>query len=180
MASEGLDEEQALDLAYAMGLVDENSVYAGIQTDFLRGRFEEGLITAEQYYEAVSDLADSIDRVHDKDVLVTVRVHGENVGLLKSVADFKNQNADVNYSQRASGGPVSANMPYIWQEYRGGEVMVPSQNGYVLSRADAENILSRAAANHQTVNNFYLTMPTSNNPTDVISAYETMKVMIGA
>ena len=129
MASEGLHVEQALDLAYAMGLVDENSVYAGIQTDFLRGRFEEGLITAEQYYEAVSDLADSIDRVHDKDVLVTVRVRGENVGLLKSVADIKNQNAGVNYSQRASGGPVSANMPYIWQEYRGGEVMVPSQTG---------------------------------------------------
>jgi hypothetical protein len=48
--------------------------------------------------------------------------------------------------EKPIGGPVSAGNPYLWQEYGyRGEVMVPSQNGYVLSRADAERILSASA-----------------------------------
>lgn len=44
----------------------------------------------------------------------------------------------------ASGGPVSAGNPYLWQEYGyRGEKFVPAQNGYILSRSDA----ARAVAN---------------------------------
>ena len=48
--------------------------------------------------------------------------------------------------QNATGGNVSAGNPYMWQEYGyRGEVMVPSADGFVLSRADAKSILSEAA-----------------------------------
>lgn len=60
---------------------------------------------------------------------------------------------------RATGGAVSAGNPYLWQEYGyKGEMMVPSQNGFVLSRSDAKQIISEAAAGGggKTIN-FYLT-----------------------
>jgi hypothetical protein len=59
---------------------------------------------------------------------------------------------DATYSwdvlgDRPIGGPVSAGSPYLWQEYGyRGEMMVPSQDGYVLSRADAKRIVSEAVA----------------------------------
>jgi hypothetical protein len=61
--------------------------------------------------------------------------------------------------KKAAGGPVSANNPYIWQEYGySGEKFVPSQNGYVLSRADAKRILQEEGRGGGGVtNNFNIT-----------------------
>lgn len=56
----------------------------------------------------------------------------------------------VNYlpakgQNNAVGGAVYAGNPYTWQEYGyRGELFIPSQDGYILSRADAERALSRA------------------------------------
>ncbi|MDD5527312.1 MAG: hypothetical protein PHE11_07930 [Candidatus Omnitrophica bacterium] len=48
-------------------------------------------------------------------------------------------------SGNAVGGNVYAGNPYTWQEYGyRGELFIPSQDGYILSRADAERALSRA------------------------------------
>jgi len=45
----------------------------------------------------------------------------------------------------AVGGNVYAGNPYGWQEYGyRGELFVPSQDGYILSRAEAERALARA------------------------------------
>jgi hypothetical protein len=67
----------------------------------------------------------------------------------------------------------------LWQEYGyRGELLVPSQNGFVLSRSDAERILSSAVskgAGQQVVNNFNLTMPTTANPADMVTAFEIME-----
>jgi hypothetical protein len=62
-------------------------------------------------------------------------------------------------AQRQTGGPVSANNPYLWQEYGyRGEMFVPSQNGYVLSRADAKRILQESGKSGGGVtNNFNIT-----------------------
>jgi len=45
----------------------------------------------------------------------------------------------------AVGGAVTGGNPYNWQEYGyRGEVFVPSADGFVLSRADAERALAKA------------------------------------
>ena len=175
IATQDLTADQAFVVAEAMGLVNEDTVAAYMAIGDLRDQMDGSQESLDDYAGTMGDLARFLE-IMPKNVDVTVTTTYLEVMGRTSGSGY----SPVRRETRAAGGPVSANTPYIWQEYRGGEVMVPSQNGYVLSRADAENILSRAAANHQTVNNFYLTMPTSNNPTDVISAYETMKVMIGA
>ena len=51
----------------------------------------------------------------------------------------------------AVGGNVYAGNPYGWQEYGyRGELFVPSQDGYILSRAEAERALSRALVDGKT------------------------------
>jgi len=102
---------------------------------------------------------------------------------------------------QAVGGAVYAGNPYTWQEYGyRGELFIPSQDGYILSRADAERALARAlyggesaidpeaigkavakalsgiTGNKQGGGNVYnLTMPTSSNPADVRTAFELME-----
>jgi hypothetical protein len=100
----------------------------------------------------------------------------------------------------AVGGSVNAGNTYTWQEYGyRGEVFVPSADGFVLSRADAERALARAlygggsavdpaaigkavaqamsgvTAKGKGGNVYNLTMPTSNNPADVRTAFELME-----
>jgi len=61
-------------------------------------------------------------------------------------ADFGNE-----IMQNAVGGNVYAGNPYGWQEYGyRGELFVPSQDGYILSRAEAERALSRALVDGKT------------------------------
>lgn len=102
----------------------------------------------------------------------------------------------------ATGMPVSAGKPYLWQEYGyRGEKFVPSQNGYILSRSDASRAVANAASqptvdsgpSAQDIANavkqgvkeamrdsgggkiYNLTMPTSSNPADVRTAFELME-----
>ena len=50
---------------------------------------------------------------------------------------------DIGGPGTAVGGPVTAGAQYKWQEYGyRGEVFVPSADGFVLSRADAERALA--------------------------------------
>lgn len=106
----------------------------------------------------------------------------------------------VTATPRAVGGAVYGGNPYTWQEYGyRGEVFVPSADGFVLSRADAERALARALYGGEAAidpeaigkavaqamsgivsrknggNVYNLTMPTSNNPADVRTAFELME-----
>jgi hypothetical protein len=102
---------------------------------------------------------------------------------------------------QAVGGAVQGGAPYTWQEYGyRGELFVPSADGFIMSRADAERALSKAlagGASKESINaddigraiadalvragvnkngNVYnLTMPTSSNPADVKTAFELME-----
>jgi hypothetical protein len=101
----------------------------------------------------------------------------------------------------AVGGAVQGGNPYTWQEYGyRGELYVPSADGFIMSRADAERALSKAltgansgdgvdadavgkavanaiarAGGAQGGNVYNLTMPTSSNPADVRTAFELME-----
>jgi len=100
----------------------------------------------------------------------------------------------------AVGMAVNAGEPYIWQEYGyRGERFVPSADGFIMSRADAERALSKAlmtgagdidpeaigkaiakamsgvVSRKDNGNVYNLTMPTSSNPADVRTAFELME-----
>jgi hypothetical protein len=147
LASEGLTAEQALSLAESMGLVDEQTMFAATQMNMLRERLDANIISTEQYRDAVVALGGEIDGLHDKTVTVTTvlndpaGIKGWKLTDQKATYTVNTVRNETVGAQRPTGGPVSANNPYIWQEYGyRGEVLVPSQNGYVLSRADAERI----------------------------------------
>jgi len=85
----------------------------------------------------------------------------------------------------ANGGPVYANKIGIVGE-RGPELFVPASNGYILNHDDAMRIASNSGSNSggnsgvpsnvsNVTNNYNLTMPTSNNPADIKTAFELLE-----
>ena len=173
IASEGLSEEGALALARAMGLIDQNTVAATEQVNFYQGLLDSGIITQRQYNLLVADLADNIENLPEGKNLEVTTNSEEVLAVLAEIEmrKFKNKSLTVNVEldtsdvdgyqpptkygtitylpsrgmNQAVGGPVTAGQQYNWQEYGyRGEVFVPSADGFVLSRADAERALSRA------------------------------------
>jgi hypothetical protein len=228
IASEGLSEEGALALARAMGLIDQNTVAATEQVNFYQELLDSGIITQRQYNLLVADLADNIENLPEgKNLEVTTNAE-EVLDVLAEIEmrKFKPKSLTVDVEldtsavdgyrpptkygtitylpsqgmNQAVGGPVTAGQQYNWQEYGyRGEVFVPSADGFVLSRADAERALARAlysgesaidpdrigkavaqamsgvTSNKKGGNVYNLTMPTSNNPADVRTAFELME-----
>lgn len=228
IASEGLSEEGALALARAMGLVDQNTVAATEQVNFYQELLDAGIITQRQYNLLVAALADDIENLPEGKNLEVTTNSEEVLAVLAEIEmrKFKPKSLTVNVDldtsavdgyrpptkygtitylpsqgmNQAVGGPVTAGQQYNWQEYGyRGEVFVPSADGFVLSRADAERALARAlysgesaidperigkavakalsgiTGNKQGGNVYNLTMPTSNNPADVRTAFELME-----
>ena len=173
IASEGLSEEGALGLAYAMGLVDQKTVAATEQVNVYKQMLADGTITQRQYNLLVEDLATNIENLPEgKNLEVTTNAEDVSAKLddLEN-REFKPKPLTVEleldtsavdgYSPptkygtvtylpskampNAVGGNVYAGNPYGWQEYGyRGELFVPSQDGYILSRAEAERALARA------------------------------------
>lgn len=173
IASDGLSEESALGLAYAMGLVDQKTVAATEQVNVYKQMLADGTITQRQYNLLVEDLATNIENLPEgKNLEVTTNAEDVSAELddLEN-REFKpkpltvelelDDSAVDDYSPptkygtvtylpskgmtNAVGGNVYAGNPYGWQEYGyRGELFVPSQDGYILSRAEAERALARA------------------------------------
>jgi len=228
IASEGLSAEAAYDLAEAMGLVDNKTVAATKQTNIYKSMLESGAITQREYNLLVEALATNLENLPEGE---TIEIEDNVDEVLEHVEELQSWRfkpiplkLDVDDSSvrgyspptktgvivykpntpmtTAVGGSVNAGEPYTWQEYGyRGEVFVPSADGFVLSRADAERALARAlygggggsidpealgkaiaralsgvAKNNGGGGNVYnLTMPTSSNPADVRTAFELME-----
>ena len=227
IASEGLSAEGAYALAEAMGLVDQNTVAATEQTNVYKQMLDAGIISQSQYNRLVKDLADDIENLPEgktleiddniDDVLAdladleTWKVKPIPVKLNLDTSAVDGYRPPTKYGtitylpsqgmNQAVGGPVTAGQQYNWQEYGyRGEVFVPSADGFVLSRADAERALARALYGGESAidpeaigkaiakalsgittstnsggNVYNLTMPTSSNPADVKTAFELME-----
>jgi len=229
IASEGLSSEAAFSLAEAMGLVDHNTVAATKQVDLYKQMLDAGQITQRQYNQLVEDLADDIENLPEGKTLEVTTNAEDVIKELDDIEARRFRKKDLpvvamldtsavdNYRpptmtgtvvyqpshgmNQAVGGAVTGGNPYNWQEYGyRGEVFVPSADGFVLSRADAERALARAlyggesaidpeaigkavakalsgiTGNKQGSGNVYnLTMPTSSNPADVRTAFELME-----
>jgi hypothetical protein len=228
IASEGLSSEGAYRLAEAMGLVDKNTVAATKQTNVYKQMLDSGMISQRQYNALIADLDDKISNLPEgKELTVTANTE-EVLDVLAEIEmrKFKPKSLTVDVEldtsavdgyrpptkygtitylpsqgmNQAVGGPVTGGNPYTWQEYGyRGELFIPSVDGFVLSRADAERALARAlyggesaidpeaigkaiakalsgiTGNKQGGNVYNLTMPTSNNPADVRTAFELME-----
>lgn len=210
IASEGLSADAAYALAEAMGLVDQNTVAATEQTNIYKQMLDSGAITQSQYNALVSNLADEIENLPEgKDIEITANTQAV-LDKLKEIEEKRLTDKVVNIQvvtrgntgilDRAVGGVVTGGNPYNWQEYGyRGEVFVPSADGFVLSRADAERALAKAlygggsAVDPEAIgkavaqamsgvtsskkggNVYNLTMPTSSNPADVRTAFELME-----
>jgi len=179
IASEGLSEEGALGLAYAMGLVDQKTVAATEQVNVYRQMLADRTITQRQYNLLVEDLATNIENLPEgKNLEVTTNAEDVSAKLddlenrkfkpkpltveldldTSAVDDYSppTKYGTVSYlpskgMTNAVGGNVYGGNPYTWQEYGyRGELFVPSQDGYILSRAEAERALARALVEGKT------------------------------
>jgi len=227
IASEGLSADAAYNLAVAMGLVDKNTVAATEQVNVYKQMLDAGQITQAQYNLLVKDLADDIENLPEGHTLeiddnidaVKSDLAGLETWKMKPIPIKLNLDtsavdnyhppritgtvtyAPANQYFQAVGGAVQGGVPYTWQEYGyRGELFVPSADGFILSRADAERALSKAlaggisgegidadavgkavadalmrAGGGKGGNVYNLTMPTSSNPADVRTAFELME-----
>ena len=227
IASEGLSAEAAYDLAVKMGLVDQNTVAATKQVNIYKSMLDDGIITQAQYNKLVTDLADDIENLPEgkrleidhniDDVMADLaELERRKIDRLPVILELDTSAVDnyrpptkigtVRYNAyyettQAVGGAVQGGAPYTWQEYGyRGELFVPSADGFIMSRADAERALSKALAGgaskesinaddigraiadaliragvNKSGNVYNLTMPTSSNPADVKTAFELME-----
>jgi len=227
IASEGLSADAAYDLAVAMGLVDQNTVAATEQVNVYKSLLDAGMITQAQYNLLIKDLADDIESLPEGKTLEIDDNIDEVMADLKDLETWKMKPVQVGltvddtaikkyvpprlsgtinyypttYTPHAVGGAVQGGEPYTWQEYGyRGELFVPSADGFIMSRADAERALSKAltgansgngmdadavgkavadalmrAGGSKGGNVYNLTMPTSSNPADVRTAFELME-----
>lgn len=227
IASEGLSAEAAYDLAVKMGLVDKNTVDATKQVNIYKQLLDDNIITQTQYNKLVTDLAEDIENLPEgkrleidhniDDVMADLaELEKRKIDLLPVKIKLDTSAVDnyrpptkigtVRYNSayeatRAVGGAVQGGAPYTWQEYGyRGELFVPSADGFIMSRADAERALSKALAGgaskesinadeigraiadalvragvNKSGNVYNLTMPTSSNPADVKTAFELME-----
>jgi len=228
IASEGLSAEAAYDLAVKMGLVDQNTVDATKQVNIYKSMLDDGIITQSQYNKLVTDLAEDIENLPEgkrleiddniDDVMADLaELEKRKIDMLPVKLSLDTSAIDnyrpptrmgtivyhtaTGHIAQAVGGAVQGGAPYTWQEYGyRGELFVPSADGFIMSRADAERALSKALAGgaskesinadeigraiadalvragvNKSGNVYNLTMPTSSNPADIKTAFELME-----
>ena len=196
IASEGLGQEEALALAETMGLVDENTMFAAEQVNILRQRYDEGLISAEQYREAVAALGLEIEGIQSKSVTVTVNTELNDPLNLKGwnprdrtvTYTFNTAgNAPGEYTEQdqALGGFYQTNSPTSFRTSEYGQpetaIFVPHGKSIydVASDREVASVMPKGEGGGGDTYNYNLTMPTSSNPADVAMAFDLMQAYGG-
>jgi hypothetical protein len=191
IASEGLSSEAALALAESMGLVDENTMFAATQVDLLRQRYDEGLISAEQYEDAVVALGLEIGKLQDKSVTIDVELNDpyniKNWKLTDQKATYtintvRNEVGPVEMDQ-ALGGFYDTNRPTSFRTSEYGQpetaIFIPQGKSIydVATPAQVDKIMPGGGGGD--TYNYNLTMPNSSNPADVATAFDLMRAYGG-
>jgi len=227
IASEGLSAEAAYDLAVKMGLVDQNTIAATKQVNLYKEMLDAGQISQGQYNRLIKELGEEIENLPEGKTFkfedniddvkarlaetetwrvpaIPIKLHLDTSAVDAYSPPTKTGAVIYAPGGRAAyavGGAVQGGAPYTWQEYGyRGELFVPSADGFIMSRADAERALSKALAGgaskesinaddigraiadalvragvNKSGNVYNLTMPTSSNPADVKTAFELME-----
>lgn len=140
-----LTGEAQTELAYALGLIDEQSYNASIAMQELTDKYDQNgdhVITAteatEAYKNEVVALRDSIAGMQDKTVNVvvnTIRNEYNNTGGATYGTDGYEHGPG-----RASGGPVYGGQGYMVGE-QGPEPFFPAGNGYIMNHNDGKSLV---------------------------------------
>jgi hypothetical protein len=150
IASEGLSAEAALQLAYAMGLVDEQTVFATEKLNEYQAMLDAGEISMQEYIQLVTGLGAAINGLPDgKNINIKIKwtesgmpSPGAGAALGLGGGGGGGGAGGGGYTPYAAGGPVkgmqtaAAGTP-IWTGEVGPEPFFPAQNGRVLSNSDA-------------------------------------------
>lgn len=132
-AAAGLDSEASIMLAEKMGLIDEETSGAMDRLAGFRKMLADGKITVAEYTSLVSGLDRSIRGIPDK--TIHLRIRGDIDNDARIAMNMSGQGANpyigLTTSNRAVGGPVSANTPYIVGEV-GPELFVPNSSGSIV------------------------------------------------
>lgn len=140
-AAAALDEDAQIELAFAMGLIDERS-YNALRTI---EEFAEGLDgsqdSVDEYTRKVTELADKLNSLPETiDIRIQMQMTAEGV-TADVTGDAGVETAPGGYQDagspepQAHGGAVHAGAPYIVGEV-GAELFVPGQNGTVIPNSD--------------------------------------------
>jgi len=165
IASEGLSSEAALNLAYAMGLVDEKTVYATEKINEYKALLDAGKIDVETYTALVKGLGDSLDGLpSDVSVNVSMALESDDVdrylaNLVRSVTVpvFFQPHGGGYPIPEAAGGPIQAaaaglsGMPAYKVGEIGPELFFPAVNGRVVSNSEAKASLRSGGGGGETI-----------------------------
>lgn len=163
IAAQGLTDEQALELAYAMGLVDENTVMATEKTKLYKEWLDKKYITEEQYYELILNVNKAIeDTPTSKTFDLWVNIHGlEGIETLTSMGGGGSSGGG--FEVRAAGGPVRPGQTVVVGE-SGPEILQMGQNGGHIYPTNVTN-------------NFNLGVTTLQNANSIQTAFAIMQAM---
>jgi len=126
-ASADLDADATLELARAMGIMDEDSYNAAKAVDVLRKQFDDGTIDADEYAAKVAELSGKILGLQDKNVLITVDYLINTPTGIVLPPDMDIPHPEI----RDRGGPVSAQTPYLIGLNRQPELFMPNTDGQI-------------------------------------------------
>lgn len=133
IASQGLTEEQALALAYSMGLVDEKTVYATQKARDYKTMLDEGIITFEEYKKKVGELQDALEGLpRDINIDVWLKTHGLE-GIQEIATMGGGGSSGGGWNMEAGGGPNMAGEKIEWGEYGRPEMFITPSSGQVVN-----------------------------------------------
>lgn len=175
VAAAGLDRDAQIALAKEMGLLDETALNQLTALDALRASYDSGAIGAETYYDAVSRLADIINRLEGKDITINTTLNEYRRTFYEEYHP-QTPGGNDNPVMHANGGPVYANQPG-WVGERGPELFLPGRNGQIISNEDIISAL-RVANQSNTTNNYNMALNVKQaNSESVILGFRAMQLM---
>lgn len=175
IASEGLSEEAALQLAYKMGLVDEATVYATEKVNAYQDMLLNGLITQETYNALVSGLKNALDGMpSDVNIDLWLKIHNydefqrvaNSIGSMGGGGGINAGGGGANPIAQASGGDVRPGGSYLVGEH-GMEILQMGYNGQGMITPVNTNI----------TNNYNLGVTTMQNLDTVQTGFAILQAM---
>jgi len=118
LAAEGLNADEALKLAYKMGLVDDATVFATQKQQEWKRMLDTGKISVDQYTVLIAGMKSRIDELQSKDVVINVDT-------------YYNEHGNSGGGSGGSGGGGSGgNTGNVTPFASGGSFIVPAWAGY--------------------------------------------------
>jgi hypothetical protein len=118
-----------IDMGVQLGVFDQQTATA---MENVNKAFDN--VNTENAQQTIDAMREALEALTGKTWDVNVVTNYINQGVPPTVAE--------NYIPQAIGGPQEAGQPYLVHQ---DEIIVPSQNGYTLTRTDARQILANAA-----------------------------------